>query len=651
MKSPTILPAGGLRGKRIADSIAAMRRSPVLRVPLLATLVLLAGEGALAAQSPAADFLDARQLAEEGRVETALVLLDRVVAAVPDDPYVRLERSELLLRVGRIDEASREIAAALHLAPDNLDGVRLQGRVELLRTERDPAAFEVAQAAFEKLREHDPEDLEALISLGQIYLGSGRPGLAADALAEADRLRPRHPGIQQLLQRALEASDDPAVSARILGERLARDPQSLATRLELADLQARAGDPAAALSVLAGASEAQRDGLDVRRRMALLRFQVGDLEAARGEAAAIVERWPNYSGGRVLLARIEVAQGRFAEAETLLGPLFGGEAPPVVFELELRILEATGRTEEAAARLAEEAGRLAAEGSLAAAAVRRFERAQLWARAGNWSEALAATEEARSGGAADLADDTAALAAEALEKLGRTDEALARLGPPDPARPRLAALRVGLLLDAGREAEAEREARGLEGQGGEALVALGAVYAARADWPASIAVLERAVASAPDDLEGAFRLATALERGGRYGEAVERFRSILAAVPDFAPALNYLGYLWIERGEQIEEALAMVDRAVRIDPDNGAYVDSLGWGFFRLGRFTEAVAALERAVRLLPDDATVRFHLGDALLAAGARERAVEAYREATRLGGPDGDAAARKLVELEGGL
>lgn len=625
-----------------------MRRTPPSRFLLFAALAALCGAGILAAQSPAADFLDARQLAEEGRVETALVLLDRVIAAVPDDPYVRLERSELLLRVGRFDDASSEVAAALRLAPDNPDGVRLQGRVELLRTERDPAAFDVARAAFEKLRERDPEDLEALISLGQVYLGSGRPGLAADALAEADRLRPRHPGIQQLLQRALEASDDPAVSARILGERLARDPQSLATRLELADLQARAGDPAAALRVLAEADEVQRDGLDVRRRMALLRFQLGNLEAAHVEAAAIVERWPNYSGGRVLLARIEVAQGRFAEAEALLGPLFGGEAPPVVFELELRILEATGRTEEAAARLTEEAGRLAGEGSLGAAAARRFERAQLWARAGRWSEALTAAEETRASGTPELADDTAALAAEALAKLGRTDEALAWLGAADPARPRLAAMRVGLLLDAGRGAEAAGEASELERQGGEALVALGAVHAARGDWPGAIAVLERAVAADPDDLEASFRLATALERGGRSGEAIEQFGRILEAVPDFAPALNYLGYLWIERGERVDEALAMVDRAVRIDPDNGAYVDSLGWGFFRLGRFAEAVAALERAARLLPEDATVRYHLGDALLATGARDRAARAYREATRLGGPDGEAAARKLAELE---
>ena len=70
-------------------------------------------------------------------------------------------------------------------------------------------------------------------------------------------------------------------------------------------------------------------------------------------------------------------------------------------------------------------------------------------------------------------------------------------------------------------------------------------------------------------------------------------------------------------------------RALQVDPNNGAYVDSLGWGLFRLGKFAEASAVLERAARLLPSDSTVLEHLGDALLALGARDRARDAYRRA----------------------
>ncbi len=636
-----------------------MPRLPWLSAALLAAL-LAAATPQVSAQEPSprqlptADFLDARQLAEEGRLETALVLLDRVQRAAPADPYVRLERSELLVRVGRFDEAARAAAEARQLAPDNLDAVRLQGRVELMRAESDPAAIDIARAAFERLRVEDPEDLEALISLGQIYLGSGRPGLAADALAEADRLRPGHPGIQQLLERALAGSDDPATSARVLGERLARDPQSLATRLELADLRARAGEIEEALRLLEQTPQAQRDGLDVRRRLALVLLQAGDLERARAEASSIVEQWPNYSGGRLMLARIEVAYGNFAAAEELLGPMLADpSAPPVVLELEQRILEGTGQIERAAERLREQAQAETAEGDAGAATLLHLERARLWGRAGNWEEALAAIHAIEPGDAtlAQLDEEVTGVAIRALGQLGRYDEALARAGDADPARARLAAARVGLLLAAGRAAEAEREAAALRERGVPARLALAAVLAERERWPEAIEAFSGVLAEDPADLEANFGLGVALERAGRLTEATERFAAVLESYPDFAPALNYLGYLWIERGERLADAVALVDRAVRLDPDNGAYVDSLGWGYYRQGRYTEAVAMLERAARLLPNDATVRSHLGDALLAAGAPERAAEAYRIASGLGGPDGEAAARKLAEVEGSL
>ncbi len=91
----------------------------------------------------------------------------------------------------------------------------------------------------------------------------------------------------------------------------------------------------------------------------------------------------------------------------------------------------------------------------------------------------------------------------------------------------------------------------------------------------------------------------------------------------------------------------MVREAVRIDADNGSYVDSLGWGYFKLGRFSEAVGYLERAVRLVPDDATVLEHLGDAYLAVGDRTRAREAYRRAVAAGGGDAARLADKLARL----
>lgn len=633
-----------------------MRRSPLLALlPFVLAPAITAAEvpseppPAVAAGALAADFLDARLLAEEGFLDEALARLDRVAAAVSGDAYLRLARAELLFRAGRIDEASAEVAAAAVAAPDNPDVLRLQGRVELARADREPQALETATTAFERLRQEDPEDLESLLSLGQLYLATGRAGLAADALAEAARLRPGHPGIESLLARALDSTPDPIQAERIQRDRLAREPEGLAQRLELADLLARRGAHAEAVSVLEAAPAAQAGLLDVRRRLALELFLGGELERARVLAEAIVEEWPGYGGGRLLLARIEVAYGRFVEAEAVLAPLLRpGVRPPAVEQLQLRIFEATGRIDDAAALVQAGIDRFAAEGRAADAAAATLDLARLWARHQRWNEAHDAARRALDGAEPEVAASATEVAAGALGELRRFDEALGLLGEADPARPEVAARRVGLLLDAGRSGAARREANRLLDAAPAADLELAATYAARDRWSDALPLFERAAAREPDSLDVEFRLAVALERSGRIEESIDRFRRVVDRAPEFAPALNYLGYLWIEREESLEAALELVIRAVKLDPDNGAYVDSLGWGFHRLGRAAEAVEALERAARLMPGDPTVLGHLGEALLGAGERERAIEAFRRAARLEGPDAEAAARRLAALE---
>jgi Flp pilus assembly protein TadD len=87
---------------------------------------------------------------------------------------------------------------------------------------------------------------------------------------------------------------------------------------------------------------------------------------------------------------------------------------------------------------------------------------------------------------------------------------------------------------------------------------------------------------------------------------------------------------------------------VALDPDNGAYVDSLGWTYFRLGRPELARDSLERASRLEPEDAALQEHLGDVYVALGQTERARQAYRRALDLGGDDPEKVRHKLGDLD---
>jgi tetratricopeptide (TPR) repeat protein len=125
----------------------------------------------------------------------------------------------------------------------------------------------------------------------------------------------------------------------------------------------------------------------------------------------------------------------------------------------------------------------------------------------------------------------------------------------------------------------------------------------------------------------AFDLAACRERLGDIDGAEAAVRDVLRREPDNPTALNFLGYLWADHNKNLEEAVDMIARAIAQAPDNGAFVDSLGWAYYRLGRLNEARVQLERAARLTQGDAIVLEHLGDVYNALQMKELAKEQYR------------------------
>jgi tetratricopeptide (TPR) repeat protein len=104
---------------------------------------------------------------------------------------------------------------------------------------------------------------------------------------------------------------------------------------------------------------------------------------------------------------------------------------------------------------------------------------------------------------------------------------------------------------------------------------------------------------------------------------------VIAREPTHAQALNFLGYMLADRGERLEEAVSLIDRALALDPDNGSYLDSLGWAYFKLRRHDDARHYLSRAAEQLPSNSVVQDHLGDALAALGRHADAIAAWQRA----------------------
>jgi Flp pilus assembly protein TadD len=112
---------------------------------------------------------------------------------------------------------------------------------------------------------------------------------------------------------------------------------------------------------------------------------------------------------------------------------------------------------------------------------------------------------------------------------------------------------------------------------------------------------------------------------------MEHMQKAIDLNPENAAALNYLGYTWAEMGVRLDEAENLIRRALKIEPNDGFYIDSLGWVYYQRGEYGKAVEELERAVELTIDDPTIIEHLADAYEKAGKPDQALLRYREAVR--------------------
>ncbi|WP_265515847.1 tetratricopeptide repeat protein [Nitratireductor luteus] len=212
--------------------------------------------------------------------------------------------------------------------------------------------------------------------------------------------------------------------------------------------------------------------------------------------------------------------------------------------------------------------------------------------------------------------------AHVAERLEESDKAISFYEQIDGGSSwaRFASFQIGLnLADMDRQEEAiSHLSEVLEADPSDmrAYLALGSVYASQKDYASAAALYDRAVEQIgqpePHHWNIFYQRGIAYERLKEWEKAEPNFKKALELSPDHPQVLNYLGYSWVDMNINLEEGLDLIRRAVQLRPSDGYVVDSLGWAYYRLGRYEEAVEELERAVSLRPDDAILNDHLGDA---------------------------------------
>src|SRR5262249_36133670 len=163
----------------------------------------------------------------------------------------------------------------------------------------------------------------------------------------------------------------------------------------------------------------------------------------------------------------------------------------------------------------------------------------------------------------------------------------------------------------------------------ELMAYLASLYRQQKNYDRAVALLEQIVAKSPENDRYRFTRGAAYDEANKKDQAIAERQRPIQLNPRNAAALNYLGYTYADMGVHLDEAEHLIRRALELQPNDGIYIDSLGWVYYQRGEYKRAVEQLERAVELAGEDPTIVEHLGDAYQRLGRSDAAVRLYRDA----------------------
>jgi tetratricopeptide (TPR) repeat protein len=145
-----------------------------------------------------------------------------------------------------------------------------------------------------------------------------------------------------------------------------------------------------------------------------------------------------------------------------------------------------------------------------------------------------------------------------------------------------------------------------------------------------------------------FELGSSFERNNQIDSAVTVFEKVLKLRPDDPSTLNYLGYMWAEKGINLDTAKIFLEKALEKDPENGAFLDSYAWVYYQLGEYDSAQTYIDSALAKINDDPILYHHLGDILMKQDKYDSALPAYRKSIELGAEDAPIIRQKIIDIE---
>ncbi len=579
------------------------------------------------------EFILAKLAASEGRYDEALSRMEKVASRNANDSVLKFERAMILIDAQRLEAAEKELREVTSANPDFYDAQRVLGRLMLDRAGQDRARIDEALGHLQAAFRINPDDLGTGMGIAQILLSMGRTAEAERALAALLERAPDNRQLNFTYAQVLTKLGRGDESKRYLERAVEVDATFGLAIGQLIDIYQRENEWAKASALLDPLVKDDPMNLDLQRQQAFFFLKAGMTEKARDAFKVLVEADPKDTRSQYYLAEALNDLEQFDAADAIYRKLL--EKTPDDPEL----LASFGLSQIGQRKYDEAAN--AFRSLLALTDI--SENLQILAKTqlglielqkGNYAAALEHVKPLLV--FRDKPNSQAiGIAVEAFRKQKKFSDAVTLLQPlvqrfgPDPL---IQARYVEMLIRSGDTERARTAAATAAKYGPKNATAAAEAYIQAEQYEPAIAILREALRAKPEEIDLQFALGAAYERSGDKKRAEEAFLALLQKHPEHAATLNYLGYMWADSGINLDRAADMLVRAVRQEPRNGAFVDSLGWVYFRQGNLDLAEKYLTDATRLLPRDATVHEHLGDVFAKRGNYHRALDLYRVALGL-------------------
>jgi tetratricopeptide (TPR) repeat protein len=587
----------------------------------------------------------------------------KALELAPGSSVIMERLAEIYAKSQHIRDAVEQAQAALKADPNNVDAHRLLARIyvrtlgdlsagdvqkenlekaieqfqAILKIQPDDAYSELwlarlyrfenqhsdAEKVLRNLLQHDPGNGPALEQLSQLLMDEGRSQEAVKILTDAAN-DSSSPEVYDLLGDAYSQSKDYAKAEEAYRKAVEEDPDDPGHLHGLAQALMAQDKYAEALEQFKRLAEVEPGTAENYLRMAQLYRRLGKFDQAESSLLRAKQLAPGSLEVLYNEALLYEDQGRYGDAVKVLSDAIAGMRS-----------QSNGSRNPNSSSSSENSP--SAEASPNALTILYEQLGHAYREQENYTAAIHTYEEmAKLGPEAQKRAEM--LLIDAYRESHDLDRAIAETKKQLETSPKDAALTVTLAMLYGEKSDTDAATKLLDGllrgndSDQEIYLNLAQVQERGKKYAEAEQSAQKAeqMAHADDDKETVwFMLGAIYERQKKFDQAEQEFRKVLDVNPNNASVLNYYGYMLADRGVRLDEATSMIQHAVTQEPSNGAYLDSLGWAYYKQNKLTEAEENLRKAVERQSHDPTILGHLGDVYAKLGQPERAASYWERA----------------------